>query len=430
MKQRFTYFSIQLPKTIYGFPVSLEKEVSSSCEKNLPRRGIALLLTVMITGILISFVTDLIIVSRVELGLATINQNRIKAEYLAKSAYSLGSILVSLDWMYDMFLQLRSQTKAPPPEDGSGDFWTYMNGKKIGGDNIEMLKLFQKSMGLNKIMDSQVLDQLKLFDGSFEVNVTDEASKININYCAPKKRRSGACLMTIAALEKLFNCPVEKAYFESKDINTEELIARIKDWSDSNRDPDLQSNLGSEDEPYVPLGYKAKNAPFDSIDEMMLVDLWTPEMQTIFSPYLTVFPFSFVDKKGHLEQLININTATKELLKCLVPPTSEENDIDEYSEAEAKKDDRSSMSIKSILEKNFHYDMSSESELKNYQKPSKWFGKTSKFFRIKAKGIVQNQERIIEVVFERISRERLTKYRQQMFRRSDPVTRILYWKMI
>src|SRR5690606_766358 len=61
--------------------------------------------------------------------------------------------------------------------------------------------------------------------------------------------------------------------------------------------------------------YSAKNGPFDSLDELRLIEGWDEDMHTIFSPYITVYPFHLANDNS----AVNINTANKALLGCLLP---------------------------------------------------------------------------------------------------------------
>ena len=53
----------------------------------------------------------------------------------------------------------------------------------ISGESVEMITQFQENFDLSKVGDSKILDGIQLFDGSFDIEVVDQSSKINVNFC-------------------------------------------------------------------------------------------------------------------------------------------------------------------------------------------------------------------------------------------------------
>lgn len=85
----------------------------------------------------------------------------------------------------------------------------------------------------------------------------DESAKLNVN-----------------AIPKLFtNSADARKVLQYLPLMTPEITDAILDWIDT----DAQTReLGAEDEIYAPLGYKAKNGPLDSLDELLMVRGVTP----------------------------------------------------------------------------------------------------------------------------------------------------------
>lgn len=87
----------------------------------------------------------------------------------------------------------------------------------------------------------------------------------------------------------------------------DELTDTLADWVDINDEPRPR---GAETYDYymrLPEPYAAKNAPLDSIGEIMLVKGYTPEAYRKLSPFVTVYT----------DGRTNINTAPKEVLMAL-----------------------------------------------------------------------------------------------------------------
>lgn len=139
-------------------------------------------------------------------------------------------------------------------------------------------------------------------DGIFIVRVSDETGKLNIN---------------------TVNRDTLIAFFTQivgDSVQAEEIADAIVDWRDSDDEPQL---LGAESDYYLTLEqpYRAKNAPFDSPFELLLVrgvtreifygdpELGTPPLTELVTAYSAV---PNIDERGFPR--VNINTATREQL--------------------------------------------------------------------------------------------------------------------
>ncbi|MBF0382704.1 MAG: general secretion pathway protein GspK [Magnetococcales bacterium] len=110
-----------------------------------------------------------------------------------------------------------------------------------------------------------------LIDGQMvTITVQDEGGKFDLN-SAPKE-----------ILEKLF-----APFYEELEIDIS-LADAVMDWRDYD---DLKELNGAEKTDYLEAGleYRAKNAPFDSIDELRLVLGVTDEIFTMVQPAITVY---------------------------------------------------------------------------------------------------------------------------------------------
>ena len=376
-------------------------------------------MAMFITAVMILFAADLIVTSQVNLELGVANRDNVKAEYMAKSAMTLSVFLLSIDYAVDAYMLTQMKT---PATDGLGDVWSLLNGMPIGGETADMIGVIQKDFKLNTVMDEKVIDQLKLFDGVFTLNVTDETRKINVNYCA-----KGFCNEILIMLEALFSCPVEKQYLANKKLNPKEMAYKIKDWVDSDNKASAESGVTDENEPYqaqeVP--YKAKNAPFDSIDELRMVDGWDEDMHTIFSKYLTVFP---IKNKDADKAKLNINTIDRSLLACLFPD-SKVNCGEKFAIAMKTRDtDKEALTaggdINTLLQDLLCYtkEAGGTPGQEAPEDKTKWFDQQSNVFRIEAKGSVGKQEKTLEAVIERVMPDPAEKI--------DSSYKILYWHLI
>ena len=176
---------------------------------------------------------------------------------------------------------------------------------------VEVEALSQKPLtslgdsGLSLTSEGEGID---LGDASFEAIIEDEAGKVNIN-TAPRK-----------TLENLFG--------------SREVADCIIDWRDKDDQPRA---LGAESRYYSDLRtpYKAKNGPFDTVQELLLVKGINREMLTspatadgrTLENLLTVYsraPNLTVDGKERL----NIQTASKDKIKSKLGDVLSDKDIE------------------------------------------------------------------------------------------------------
>ncbi len=134
-------------------------------------------------------------------------------------------------------------------------------------------------------------------DGVLTIRVEDEEGKFPVN--------------SIVFANGQTNADMYAAYSRLLDETglSGGLADTLADWIDINDEPRPK---GAETNDYYKKlfpPYAAKNAPLDSIDEMMLVKGYTPQVFGRLSPFVTV------NSNG----LVNINTASKEVLMALSP---------------------------------------------------------------------------------------------------------------
>ncbi len=136
---------------------------------------------------------------------------------------------------------------------------------------------------------------MKLDDISVEIRITDESGKININNA---------------------NVDLLKGLFVSAGLNEDEaaaLVDAMGDWVDGD---DAVRPLGAEDDDYAAAGYPygAKDAPFDTVQELQQVMGMSYDIYRKIEPAITVYSRN----AG-----INLATAPLEALRAL-PDISED----------------------------------------------------------------------------------------------------------
>jgi len=133
--------------------------------------------------------------------------------------------------------------------------WSDIGGLEALGTNTE----FDESDRVQAYRFSIVADDPTDDEKLVRFGITDESSKLNLNVA------SRAQLLSL----------IER--FATEDMVVEELVDALIDWRDANKVP---GEFGAEDQYYAQLDppYAVKNAPLDTVEELLLVRGFTGEL--------------------------------------------------------------------------------------------------------------------------------------------------------
>jgi len=153
-------------------------------------------------------------------------------------------------------------------------------------------------------------------DARYVANISAEGSKIDINdldslsESLKKATKDQLLKVFVQKLETEDDAWAEK----NKNYDYEELINNMKDWIDEDN---ISENGGDEKSRYPDADDDATippNRPFQTMDELKMVDGMTDEVFNILLPLVTVY-----GSKG-----INVNQANTEILKSIDPIITDE----------------------------------------------------------------------------------------------------------
>jgi len=173
-------------------------------------------------------------------------------------------------------------------------------------------------------------------DGMFQTEVTDLTGKIQINKLINKNSEGKEEFNSDqkGILERLLSEPP----FDLKSEEIEDILNAVKDWIDE--DGETEGLDGAEDSYYQSLEnpYSCRNAPFKSVDELLLVKGITTELfyGTTEKPGISAY-LTTVSGDGK----ININTADPIVLKALSSEELDDSMIEEMVEYRNNEDDLS-----------------------------------------------------------------------------------------
>ncbi len=178
-----------------------------------------------------------------------------------------------------------------------------------------IMELFYRNMNKNQaiILEGHEVWRIdgrsyksQIGERGYSVSITDELGKININAVSD-------------ANSDILRNLLKNVGIQEEEVNT--IVDSILDWKDPD---DLHHLSGAEDDYYMSLQppYKAKNANFDTLEELLLVKGMTTEIL-----------YGNEDKKGIIDLLtlysginrirINVNAAPKEVLMAIPGITPE-----------------------------------------------------------------------------------------------------------
>ncbi len=308
------------------------------------RKGVALIMVLVVVTILTVVSVEFQYESRVYLQTVANFRDRTRALYLARSAIEFSRLLFTLQSTVDQMLQRFMKNNAPNiqlwqmiPIDSdlakaiTGGLFTMQDhqeafeGTVLGaGMNQEDSVANQQAANTQPLAFDQA-EGFGEFDGHFHAEIKDEESKINVNIRPGNFQEKN---LMQAELERLFAPVKYDPLFENPDKNgqyhdRQEIIAAIVDWID----PDEQRQgfqSGDEATRYDMLDppYPSRNHLMDTLDELQMVSGIDDRFWRLFSEQLTIYRTA----------KINVNTCGVEVLRALLeqylePPIPQDDEM-------------------------------------------------------------------------------------------------------
>jgi general secretion pathway protein K len=106
--------------------------------------------------------------------------------------------------------------------------------------------------------------------------------------------------------------------YTEPEADPESIASALVDWIDP--DQDVHNNRGAEDLDYLSMdpSYRTASRPLTSPSEMLLLKGMNHDTYDALLPYVTALPMPISQEQGEqVDHLINVNTASEELLNCL-----------------------------------------------------------------------------------------------------------------
>lgn len=326
------------------------------------RRGVALLLVVISIAILTVMGTEFAYNSRVDLQLASNQRDEVRAYFLARGGIGLGRLMLRFQRQLDQatlrnvtnynselnqFIQQQLDPTHKPSEGGAPQegspaptsmtiqVWRMakidchmLQGLTSRGEEASAEAASSSDFEFDKeypeLAQKQALRSFGTFEGCFNVQISDEEEKINLN------KLDGLQSITQVLLSQLLGTLSDKRYeflFEKEDSNKvratpQEVVSAMRDWVDED-ELQTQLNLSGTGDPFVrgfsdenylydryQPRYQAKNARFDSLEELAMVHGINDRFLAAFRDKVTVYP--------DVNSKLNVNTDDPMLLELAI----------------------------------------------------------------------------------------------------------------
>ncbi len=269
--------------------------------KKQHEKGVALIMVLTTLTLVSLVVSEFAFESRVEYQVAINAQDELQAYNNALSAMRLRSLLLKQASKMEstikmLFTAMGLPASSLPPTSQIMQMVPIDCGMLSGLFKLKDSRLIPQTALENAAAPAASGDEEAVnavFMGDCSAELISEHSKISVNIL---RNNSGiAPQQTIPRhILSLYTKDMEK-FFEKDDANgqhaekPDELVSAIKDWVDD----DSEETGGSADEDrhyqYLDDSYKAKNAPFDSLEEIQLVYGINDELWNILRDKLTIY---------------------------------------------------------------------------------------------------------------------------------------------
>ncbi|MFL5347265.1 MAG: general secretion pathway protein GspK [Hyalangium sp.] len=308
----------------------------SPAQRNRRSRGVALIIAILAISVLTVVATEFAYNTRVDLQLAANQRDEVRAYYMARSGMALGRLL----------LRFQKQVDSTPLPNLGGLLQQLTGGGAQGASaqapasslNIQLWKLARVDCHMLKglvksdtgkgdgkeappppkdekfemddekegaAMENQPMKRsFGGFEGCFLATISDEEEKLNVHRLASLATDAGP---TAARMMDMFSDKRFEFLFNRDDANRvrvtpQDVVIALKDWVDEDEvqsainlaDPvnPFASGFSPENSNYDRFDprYEAKNARFDSLDELYRVHGVTDMFMAAFKDRLTVYP--------------------------------------------------------------------------------------------------------------------------------------------
>jgi type II secretory pathway component PulK len=376
------------------------------------KRGVALLIVVVMISILLPIVTDMNYEAKTEFDLAINFKRKAEAQVLAASAVNFAVVIFDLQKQIEGILKQFNMGQQIEIWDIIPFDTALLRGFVTAGPFVELEDVVTKqeveqptgsasNAEEGDFSHTETGDPIFQFPGDFRVEFTGEDDKININHLAYGSR--GAVIKMLEALiePEFYDFIFLENTSRKEYVDRIELIQNLVDWVDPGDEKyvDGEKFIGGGDEQslysdFVP-EYKVKNAKFNTIQEVMMVYGVTDLIYKILEPHITIYSTG----------KININKAKPEMIEAIIRAYAVDKARTVFYNEDAMRE-----LLGKILAKKAQYGFPKVSDfvqactdegIELEKGIEKYIDVAGRIYRIKATGIKEGVESWVEMVIDR-----------------------------
>jgi general secretion pathway protein K len=288
------------------------------------RRGVALLVVVMCVMFLTVLVTDINYGSRVRFLSAAHERDEAKSYWLGITGANVYRLLLMANKQLASNSMVKSMLEqfGIDPNNALISIVPYINtglmrmmlSADMDAQDQEVEDFRRTGQVSDEVREESRQDNSRFanrnfldFDGDFSAEVRGEDCRVNVNTLGLTSDITQDPMGK--AIYGLMSGEENEAWLRDRNLERWQLIGNLADWIDGNNT--VASGRGSDEDSFynrLDSPYLAKNAKFDSLEEMRLVEGWQDEVWDRWGKELTIYGSG----------KINVNCASDEMIKAVL----------------------------------------------------------------------------------------------------------------
>ena len=280
-------------------------------------RGAALLLVLLVVAVVTVLATELAYDTRISLQIAANARDELRASYQARGAVALSRLVLHFQQRLDQAGGAASQLLSGAAAAAGGPA-AAAAGLPQGAFSFRLWEAIPvDSVAMGLLLGTGDAKARLASDASFQATIADEERKVNVSQLAGLSTVSGAQLQRflLAVRDPRFDVLFDREDEVGNRLSRRDVAVALRDWVDEDSTTSViglkpaspfENGFGDENQ-YYDRGedrYRAKNARFDSLDEIYLVAGVGDAFMAAFGDHLTVYP--------DVNATTNINTSDRE----------------------------------------------------------------------------------------------------------------------
>ncbi len=345
------------------------------------QKGFALIFILVFIAMILGVIADIVFQTQVSVKSTIEQRNELDAQTTALTGVEFAKFLLGLNALAAKY---QDNPVLPIPK----DMYNLLNGQPLGTNSFDSVEKLS-GVNLSNAIAPEIREALKVVKGYFVLNISSENAKLNVNSLQGRNYSE-----TQKALLRIFSSQDSEKFLETLGYTPQQLAENMGVYIKlSVTDGYLQSATQNAYSTIAPK-YQPKHAALESLEELRRIPgFHLDDIYNMYSPYFTIWPLA-----GDINNL-NINSAPTELIASMLNP--ERVDINDVDWDKFDNYRASSSFKKSGIKEWFQTNISGFKGNKDSESiADKLFGTSDNIFKVESRGVVNDIERTLVVVFQ------------------------------